>query len=61
MKTTILHLTLLAFLGKIRASPVDSNDIENELKSDAENVCIEQKVQDHIINITYIQSQVSPF
>ena len=32
---------------------------DNELKENAENVCIDQQVKNQIINITYIQSQVS--
>ena len=32
---------------------------DNELKENAENVCIDQQVKNQIVNITYIQSQVS--
>ena len=32
---------------------------DNDLKENAENVCIDQQVKNQIINITYIQSQVS--
>ena len=34
---------------------------DNELKENAENVCIDQQVKNQIVNITYIQSQVSYF
>ena len=37
---------------------VQDNELE-ELKENAENVCIDQQVQNHIVNITYIQSQVN--
>ena len=40
----------------------DANEVEEiELKENAENVCIDQEVQNKILNITYIQSIVSIF
>ena len=38
----------------------EANEVaEIELKENAENVCIDQEVQNKILNITYIQSIVS--
>ena len=47
----------------VLASSNDDLKIENsvELAENAENVCIDQKVKNQIINTTFIQTQVSFF
>ena len=57
-----LHYLCLLFLNilLIEAVEVSENELEEvELKDNAENVCIDQEVQNKILNITYIQSIVS--
>ena len=56
-----LHYLCLLFLNilLIEAVEVSENELEVELKENAENVCIDQEVQNKILNITYIQSIVS--
>ena len=57
-----LHYLCLLFLNilLIEAVEVSENELEEvELKENAENVCIDQEVQNKILNITYIQSIVS--
>ena len=56
-----LHYLCLLFLNilLIEAVEVSENELEVELKDNAENVCIDQEVQNKILNITYIQSIVS--
>ena len=58
-----LHYLCLLFLNilLIEAVEVSENELEVELKENAENVCIDQEVQNKILNITYIQSIVSNF
>ena len=52
-----LHFLCLLFLNilLIEAVEVSENELEVELKENAENVCIDQEVQNKILNITYIQ------
>ena len=52
----LLWSQLLALSTKTETL-VQKNE-SDELKENAENVCIDQQVQNQIINITYIQSQV---
>ena len=58
MKLQYLCLLFLNIL-LIEAVEVSENELEVELKDNAENVCIDQEVQNKILNITYIQSIVS--
>ena len=55
------YLLLLNILLTIKAVEISENETEDEieLKENAENVCIDQEVQNKILNITYIQSIVS--
>ena len=56
------YLLLLNILLTIKAVEISENETESddiELKENAENVCIDQEVQNKILNITYIQSIVS--
>ena len=55
------YLLLLNILLTIKAVEISENETEDEieLKDNAENVCIDQEVQNKILNITYIQSIVS--
>ena len=58
------YLLLLNILLTIKAVEISENETESddiELKENAENVCIDQEVQNKILNITYIQSIVSTF
>ena len=57
------YLLLLNILLTIKAVEISENETEDEieLKENAENVCIDQEVQNKILNITYIQSIVSTF
>ena len=58
------YLLLLNILLTIKAVEISENETESdeiELKENAENVCIDQEVQNKILNITYIQSIVSVF
>ena len=67
MTPTKLFLLFIVFvcLSASITSAADSSDSateENEiveLKSEAENICIDQEEQSTIINITFIQTQVS--
>ena len=53
---TLLWSQLFALSTKTETL-VQKNE-SDELKENADNVCIDQQVQNQIINITYIQSQV---
>lgn len=58
MKLEVFVLILL--WNCVSGNPVTEEENEVvELKDNAENVCIDQEVQNQIINITFIQSQVS--
>ena len=60
MNKVLLWVFLNILLGT-QAVEVSENETEDaiELKENAENVCIDQEVQNKILNITYIQSIVS--
>ena len=62
MNKVLLWVLLNILLGS-QAVEVSENETEDaiELKENAENVCIDQEVQNKILNITYIQSIVSVF
>ena len=53
-----LFLNILLNTQAVEVSENETSD-EVELKDNAENVCIDQEVQNKILNITYIQSIVS--
>ena len=59
----VLLWVLLNILLCTQAVEVSENETKDaiELKENAENVCIDQEVQNKILNITYIQSIVSLF
>ena len=54
----LLFLNILLNTQAVEVSENETSD-EVELKDNAENVCIDQEVQNKILNITYIQSIVS--
>ena len=65
MKSKFLASVCITFYWGVvvLASSNDDLKIENsvELAENAENVCIDQKVKNQIINTTFIQTQVSFF
>ena len=58
--SSFLCLALLFKYGATTTPTVEENGIV-ELEETAENVCVEQKVQNQIINVTFIQTQVNQF
>ena len=60
MKNWSLYWTFWTILGLSQSVEISENEVSDiELKENAENVCIDQEVQNKILNITYIQSIVS--
>lgn len=57
MKNWSLYWTFWTILGLSQSVEISENEVSDiELKENAENVCIDQEVQNKILNITYIQS-----
>ena len=66
LPTTSSFLCLaLMICSKFKAIATTTPTIEEngivELEETAENVCVEQKVQNQIINVTFIHTQVNQF
>ena len=60
MKSKILASICIFYWGVVVSTEdlIENSDGSVELAENAENVCIDQKVQNQIINTTFIQTQV---